>query len=247
MISRASRTCRPSTRTDTVPVPSAPRAVRPTRRTYSLGSLGKSNKMTWLTPDASRPRDARSVHTSISGTSPRRGGARNSSREALRRSGDSAAWYGRIRRRSSRGSARCRMFSMRRHVSILLQNSSVRADARSPLACSASSSCSSARYLRKKPDWSSTTSPPEQSTRRSSSPAAGRCNPGPCTTRRPPSKKVCNCRSTSSGMVAVTSTNCVAGPHANFSGSTCSANSKLSPRSTSHSSMTTAVRSAVSR
>lgn len=39
MISLASLTCRPSTNTDTAPVPIAPRAVRPTRRTYSLGSL----------------------------------------------------------------------------------------------------------------------------------------------------------------------------------------------------------------
>lgn len=59
-------TWRPRTRMDTRPRPPAPRAVRPTRRTYSEGSLGKSNSTTCSTNAESTPREARSVHTSTS-------------------------------------------------------------------------------------------------------------------------------------------------------------------------------------
>eukprot|EP00982_Pelagococcus_subviridis_P006665 30237-Pelagococcus_subviridis.AAC.3 len=116
MISRANRTCRPSTSTDTSPVPNAPRAVRPTRRTYSDGSRGKSNKITCDTPAASSPLLARSVHTSIIGVSPLRAGVKNFARDSLRRSGDSAAWYGTGIKRSLSRSARASTFSSRRHL-----------------------------------------------------------------------------------------------------------------------------------
>lgn len=61
MISRASFTCRPITRTETVPRPRAPLAVRPTRRTYSEGSRGKSNSTTCSVYAESIPREA--LHT----------------------------------------------------------------------------------------------------------------------------------------------------------------------------------------
>jgi len=48
MISLANFNCLPITSAVTVPVPNAPRAVLPTRLTYSDGSRGKSNNTTCL-------------------------------------------------------------------------------------------------------------------------------------------------------------------------------------------------------
>lgn len=58
IIFRASETCLPTTNINALPFPPAPLAVLPTRRTYSLGSRGKSKSMTWSTPAKSIPRDA---------------------------------------------------------------------------------------------------------------------------------------------------------------------------------------------
>eukprot|EP00955_Chlamydomonas_euryale_P005202 55708-Chlamydomonas_euryale.AAC.1 len=93
MMSRASGTWRPSTSALTVPRPPAPRAVRPTRRTYSDGSRGKSNSTTCWQCMLSMPRDMRSVHTSTSGGEPGLPTRRNSSSAADRRSGRTASWY----------------------------------------------------------------------------------------------------------------------------------------------------------
>lgn len=54
----ARETCFPTTNMNALPFPPAPLAVLPTRRTYSLGSRGKSNSTTWSTPGISIPRDA---------------------------------------------------------------------------------------------------------------------------------------------------------------------------------------------
>ena len=70
------RTCRPSTRMETRPVPPAPRETRPALLTYSEGSLGKSKSTTCSTWAESIPREALSVHTSAIGTGCI-GGARN--------------------------------------------------------------------------------------------------------------------------------------------------------------------------
>ena len=61
MISLANFNCRPITSAVTVPVPNAPRAVLPTRLTYSDGSRGKSNNITCLIFLPSNPREALSV------------------------------------------------------------------------------------------------------------------------------------------------------------------------------------------
>ena len=61
MISLANFNCLPITSAVTVPVPNAPRAVLPTRLTYSDGSRGKSNNTTCLIFLPSNPREALSV------------------------------------------------------------------------------------------------------------------------------------------------------------------------------------------
>lgn len=59
IILRASETCLPTTNMKAFPFPPAPLAVLPTRRTYSLGSRGKSKSTTWSTPPSkSIPLDA---------------------------------------------------------------------------------------------------------------------------------------------------------------------------------------------
>lgn len=56
--------CRPNASEVTRPGARPPRVARPTRRTYSTPSRGKSKRTTWPTAGKSIPREARSVQTS---------------------------------------------------------------------------------------------------------------------------------------------------------------------------------------
>ena len=69
---------------------SAARGSSDSTLAYSLGSLGKSKRMTCLTREASKPLDARSVHTRMCGVF--EGDLMNSRRLACCCSRDNAAW-----------------------------------------------------------------------------------------------------------------------------------------------------------
>mmetsp|Transcript_18440 Transcript_18440/g.56347 ORF Transcript_18440/g.56347 Transcript_18440/m.56347 type:complete len:356 (+) Transcript_18440:437-1504(+) len=218
MSSRARGTCLPCARMVTRP-PRPARPVRPTRRTHSATSRGKSKRMTWSTPPAvaastvpparpvmpkSMPREARSVHTSTSGT--RLFTAEKVWRLFCAASGLRPEWYGSTRHFIWRRSLRSSAFSTRRQFSSVLQKTMVRRSGRASSAERSpssffSSAVSMAPGLLPRPRPSRL-----QSSSTLRTPGAARCRPGPLSTSTPGNSRV-TVLITSVGSVAVTKTN----------------------------------------
>mmetsp|Transcript_5753 Transcript_5753/g.17712 ORF Transcript_5753/g.17712 Transcript_5753/m.17712 type:complete len:220 (-) Transcript_5753:1398-2057(-) len=138
--------CLPSASEVTRPGAFPPRVARPTRRTYSTPSRGKSKRITWPTAGKSIPRDARSVQTRTTGTSGVSCPAPMSfSRACFLAGGVRAAWNAATSISLPLLSLRRRAFSTRRQDSMVLQKTSVCGDG------SARSSERSASILRWKP------------------------------------------------------------------------------------------------
>mmetsp|Transcript_2218 Transcript_2218/g.4977 ORF Transcript_2218/g.4977 Transcript_2218/m.4977 type:complete len:243 (+) Transcript_2218:387-1115(+) len=127
--------CLPRTREVTRPGALLPRVARPTLRTYSMPSRGKSKRTTCCTCGKSMPRDARSVQMSKRGGSWTEVGSRtNRASVSLRPKASIAPWKQETVKRSARRSRRRSAFSTRRHDSMVLQKM---------IVCSTGSSSSS--------------------------------------------------------------------------------------------------------